>query len=54
MEGTETYINAITLIKKQANSNRVFREMIKNIDNALKIKPELKAAEEIRGLIEAQ
>lgn len=54
IEGTETYINAITLIKQQPNSKRVFREMIKNIDNAIKIKPGLKGAEEIRGLIEAQ
>lgn len=54
IEGTETYINAITLVKKQPNSNRVLRDMIKNIDNALKIKPELKGAEEIRGLIEQQ
>ncbi|HNP66847.1 MAG TPA: hypothetical protein PKH16_02990 [Aequorivita sp.] len=54
MEGTETYINAITLVKQQSNSRRVFREMIKNIDNALKIKPGLKGAEEIRGLIETQ
>lgn len=53
-EGIEAYINAITLVKKQPNSNRVFREMIKNIDNALKIKPGLKGAEEIRGLIETQ
>lgn len=53
-EGTETYINAITLVKKLPNPNRVFREMIKNIDNALKIKPGLKGAEEIRGLIEMQ
>lgn len=54
IEGTETYINAITLVKKQPNPNRVFREMIKNIDNALKTKPELKGAQEIRGLIDAQ
>ncbi|MBK5214539.1 MAG: tetratricopeptide repeat protein [Flavobacteriaceae bacterium] len=53
-EGTETYINAITLVKKQPNPNRVFKEIIKNIDNALKIKPELKGAQEIKSLIQAQ
>jgi tetratricopeptide (TPR) repeat protein len=53
-EAMETYINAITLIKNQPNPNYVFGEMIKDIDNALKIKPDLKGAEEIKQLIKIQ
>lgn len=53
-EAMETYINAITLTKKQPNPNYVFGEMVKDIDNALKIKPDLKGAEEIKQLIKMQ
>ena len=54
IEGTETYINAITLVKKQPNPNRVFREMIHDIDKAIKTNPDLKGAVEIKKLITAQ
>lgn len=53
-EAMETYINAITLIKKQHNPEYVFGEMIKDIDNAKKIKPELSGADEIKQLIQIQ
>jgi tetratricopeptide (TPR) repeat protein len=53
-EAMETYINAITLIKKQPKSNYIFGEMIKDIDNALKIKSNLRGAEEIKQLIKMQ
>ncbi|MAB38684.1 MAG: hypothetical protein CL528_01855 [Aequorivita sp.] len=54
IEGTETYINAITLVKKQPNPNRIFREMIHDIDKAIKTNPDLKGAVEIKKLITAQ
>tara|TARA_R110002051_G_scaffold325205_1_gene426319 strand:- start:2749 stop:3663 length:915 start_codon:yes stop_codon:yes gene_type:complete len=50
----ETYINAITLIKKQPQSNYVFKELVKDIINAKKIKPELKGANEIKDLLQMQ
>ena len=50
----ETYIDAIPLIKKQPNPDYVFSELIKDIDNALKIKPDLKGAKEIKKLIKLQ
>lgn len=53
-EAMETYINAITLIKKQPNPGYVFGEMIKDLDNAKKIKPELSGADEIKKLIQVQ
>lgn len=53
-EAMETYINAITLIKKQSNPNYVFNEMIKDIDNAKKLRPNLSGADEIKQLIEIQ
>ncbi|WP_298426143.1 hypothetical protein [uncultured Kordia sp.] len=53
-DAMETYINAITLIKKQPQSDYVFSEVIKDINNALKIKPNLSGAEEIKQLIEIQ
>lgn len=54
IEAMETYINAITLIKKQPNPAYVFSEMIKDINNALKIKPNLAGAAEIKQLIQMQ
>ena len=53
-EAVETYITAITLIKKQPNSMYIFTEVIKDIDNALKIKPNLSGAVEIKQLLEMQ
>lgn len=53
-EAMETYINAITLIKKQPNSNYIFNEMIKDIGNAKKVKPDLSGADEIKQLIKMQ
>lgn len=50
----ETYIEAITLIKKQSNPNYVFNEMIKDINNAKKTKLFLNGADEIKLLIEMQ
>ena len=47
-------IKAITLMKKQPNPNYICKEMIKDIDNAKKIKPELNGADEIKQLIEMQ
>ncbi|WP_131459946.1 hypothetical protein [Aequorivita vladivostokensis] len=54
IEGTETYIIAITLVKKQPNPNRIFREMIHDIDKTIKTNPDLKGAVEIKKLITAQ
>ncbi|NMH86918.1 tetratricopeptide repeat protein [Flavivirga algicola] len=48
---TETYINAISLIKKQPNPDYIFKEVVKDIDNALKVNPELKGAQEIKKII---
>ncbi|WP_152537463.1 tetratricopeptide repeat protein [Aquimarina pacifica] len=53
-EAMETYIEAITLIKKQPNPTYIFGEMINDIDNAKKIKPGLNGADEIKQLIEMQ
>ena len=53
-DAIDTYIEAITLIKKQSQPNYVFSEMIKDINNAKKIKPELNGADEIKQLIEMQ
>lgn len=53
-EAMETYIEAITLIKKQPNTSYFFGEMIKDIDNAKKIKPNLKGVDEIKQLIAMQ
>jgi len=53
-EAMETYITAITLIKKQSNPNYIFGEMIKDIENAKKIKPNLSGADEIKQIIEIQ
>lgn len=53
-EAMETYINAITLIKKQPNPDYVFGEIIKDIDNAKKIKSNLSGADEIKHIIEIQ
>lgn len=50
----ETYINAITLIKKQPKTQYIFNELIKDIKNALRIKPNLAGAEEIKQLIQMQ
>jgi tetratricopeptide (TPR) repeat protein len=50
----ETYVNAITLIKKQPNPNYVFEEIIKDIDNVLKINPNLNGANEVKRLIQLQ
>ncbi len=51
---TETYINAISLIKKQTNPDYIFKEVLKDINNALRVNPELKGALEIKKLIEWQ
>ncbi|APX99726.1 tetratricopeptide repeat protein [Lacinutrix venerupis] len=53
-EAMETYIEAITLIKKQPNPSYVFGEMIKDIENAKKLNPDLNGADEIKQLIEMQ
>lgn len=53
-EAMETYITAITLIKKQPNPNYVFKELIKDIDNAFIKKPDLSGAKEIKELIQIQ
>lgn len=53
-ESMEVYVNAITLIKKQQNPDYVFNEMIKDIDNALKVQPDLAGANEIKQIIEMQ
>jgi len=54
VEAMETYIEAITLVKKQPNSDYIFGEMIKDIDNAKKINPNLNGADEIKKLIQMQ
>ncbi|WP_440069861.1 tetratricopeptide repeat protein [Tenacibaculum discolor] len=53
-EAFETYINAITLTKKQPNSQYILNEMIKDIDNAQKTKPNLNGANEIKQVILTQ
>lgn len=53
-EAMETYIDAITLTKKQPNPNYVFSEMIKDIDEAKEIMPNLNGADEIKKLIKMQ
>lgn len=50
----ETYIDAITLVKKQPQPDYVFKEMIKDIDKQLTINPELSGANELKTLIELQ
>lgn len=51
-EAMETYVNAITLIKQQPQPDYVFNEMIKDIENALKISPDLSGADEIKQIIQ--
>lgn len=51
-EAMETYINAITLIKKQPSPEYVFTEMIVDLNNALELKPGLNGAEEIKQIIQ--
>jgi tetratricopeptide (TPR) repeat protein len=53
-EATETYIDAITLIKKQSQPRYVFNEIIKDLDNVLKVNSELKGANEIKNLLKLQ
>lgn len=53
-EAMETYVDAITLIKNQPEPEYVFTEMIKDIEIALKIKPDLDGADEIKQIIELQ
>lgn len=53
-EAMETYINAIMLIKKQPNSEYIFGEMVKDIENAQKINPDLTGVDEIKKLIQMQ
>lgn len=48
----ETYIEAITQIKKQPNPNYTFDEVIRDISNAKATKPNLSVVEEIKKLIE--
>ncbi|GGB65819.1 hypothetical protein GCM10007424_02190 [Flavobacterium suaedae] len=50
----DTYVNAITLIKKQPYSEYVFKEVIKDIDNVLIRYPNIKGAREIKKIIELQ
>jgi tetratricopeptide (TPR) repeat protein len=53
-EAMETYIEAITLIKKQEQPIYVFKEAIKDLDNILRFNPKLKGAQEIRQLLSLQ
>ncbi|MFL0109079.1 hypothetical protein [Tenacibaculum maritimum] len=53
-EATETYIEAITLIKKQSASNYIFGEIIKDLGNEMATNPKLKGAGEIRELLNLQ
>ncbi len=53
-DAMETYINALTLIKKQPNPDYVLGEIIKDIDNAKKLNPNLSGANEIKQLIQMQ
>lgn len=53
-EAIEIYIDAITLIKKQPKANYIFKEIIKDINNAILIKPNLIGANDIKQLIELQ
>ncbi|MEM6720407.1 MAG: hypothetical protein AAF611_13865 [Bacteroidota bacterium] len=50
-DAMESYINAIPLIRKQPQSEYFFSEVIKDIDNALKVNPNLSGANEIKQLL---
>ncbi len=50
-DAMDTYIKAITIIKKQSNSIYYLKGALQDIDNALKLNPNLKGAKEIRQVI---
>ncbi len=50
-EAMDVYIDAITLIKKQPNPSYVFSEVVKDLDNLIRIIPNLAGASNIRELI---
>jgi len=53
-EAMDTYINAITLIKKQKNPEYVFSEIIKDLRNVMYKKPRLSGASNILEIIEME
>lgn len=53
-QGMETYVNAITLITQQPYSEYIFVELIKDIDKALLIKPNLSHANDVKELMQMQ
>lgn len=53
-EGMETYVSAITLITQQPYSEYIFGELIKDIDKALLIKPNLSHANDVKELMQLQ
>jgi tetratricopeptide (TPR) repeat protein len=53
-EAMETYINAITLIKKQENPENVFSQIIGDINNVLIENPDLSGASDIKDILEME
>lgn len=53
-EAMDTYVNAITLIKKQNNPGYVFSEVIKDLDNVLSKNPDIAGASEIKEILEME
>ncbi|MDG5490593.1 hypothetical protein [Psychroserpens sp. SPM9] len=53
-DAMDTYIEAITLIKKQPNPDYIFDEVVKDIDNILRKNPNIVGAKDIREIIELQ
>ena len=53
-EAMDTYIIAITLIKKQNNPDYIFSGVIKDLENVLKTNPDLSGASDIKELIEME
>ncbi|HPF10568.1 MAG TPA: hypothetical protein PLP62_03900 [Flavobacteriaceae bacterium] len=53
-EAMDSYVNAITIIKKNKDAPVIFGGMLRELDSVLVKKPELTAAEVIKQLIEKQ
>lgn len=53
-DGMETYVSAITLIKKQPFAEYILGELIKDIDKALIIKSNLPHADDLKELMQLQ
>ena len=54
IEAMETFVNAITLIKKQPNSNYFLREAVQQLDSILTSNPNYVAVSDIKQIIETE